>query len=158
MGSTFTVLLPMLAGVGDVEMAREPASPPPVGLGARKILVVDDNQDSAASLGMLLRLLGAEVHVVFNGPDALEAIGTYAPDVVLLDIGMPGMDGHEVARRLRRSPNGRQVKLIALTGWGQQKDRDRSKLAGFDHHLIKPADIHALETALTSIETRPAHS
>jgi len=89
--------------------------------------------------------------VVYSGPDALRVMETYQPDVVLLDIGMPGMDGHEVARRLRQTPRGRSLKLIALTGWGQEQDRLRSQLAGFDDHLIKPADVRALETLLDSL-------
>jgi PAS domain S-box-containing protein len=154
-GSTFVVELPLVASE-ELGMTSPPA--PSRLLSPRRILVVDDNQDAAASLGMLLKLLGAEVRVVYNGLDALEAIDAYRPEVVLLDIGMPGMDGHEVARRLRAKPNGREVTLIALTGWGQDKDRRSSQLAGFDHHLIKPADVGELETLLDSIESRPADS
>jgi CheY-like chemotaxis protein len=110
--------------------------------------VVDDNRDAAESLGMLLRLLGAEVHVVYDGPDALEALASYRPAVVLMDIGMPGMDGHEVAQRIREHPEYRDVTLIALTGWGQEEDRRRSQKAGFDFHLIKPPDVNALQTLL----------
>jgi PAS domain S-box-containing protein len=147
-GSEFVVRLPLVL---EVEAAAEaPVGSSATSFPSLRILVVDDNQDSAASLGMLLRLLGAEAHVVYSGPDALRVMETYQPDVVLLDIGMPGMDGHEVARRLRRTPQGRSVKLIALTGWGQEQDRLRSRLAGFDHHLIKPADVRALEALLDS--------
>ena len=123
-------------------------------LAPRRVLVVDDNRDAAETLGMLLKILGAEVRVVFNGPAALEAMRTFEPAVVLLDIGMPGMDGHEVARRIRQMPEYQHVTLIALTGWGQEGDRHNSKMAGFDHHLIKPADVGALETLLVSLEDR----
>ena len=116
------------------------------------MLVVDDNRDAAESLGMLLRLLGAEVQVVFDGPSALAILPEYRPAVVLLDLGMPGMDGLEVARRIRQQPEFRDLKLIALTGWGQAEDRHRSQSAGFDYHLIKPADVQALETLLGSIK------
>jgi CheY-like chemotaxis protein len=114
--------------------------------------VVDDNVDSATTLGMLLKFLGADVQVVHDGPAALAAIDKYRPDVVLLDIGMPGMDGYEVARRVREKPSFGRVTLIALTGWGQQDDRRRTHEAGFDHHLVKPADIATLQSLLISLD------
>jgi CheY-like chemotaxis protein/two-component sensor histidine kinase len=117
-------------------------------------LVVDDNRDAAESLGMLLTMLGATVHVSYSGADALKALATHRPSVVLLDIGMPEMDGYEVARRIRELPDFRDVTLIALTGWGQEKDRRRSRRAGFDFHLTKPANVDALETLLVSLEGR----
>jgi CheY-like chemotaxis protein len=117
-------------------------------------MVVDDNRDAAESLTMVLKLLGADACAVHNGPDALDALTTYKPDVVLLDIGMPGMDGHEVARRIRQRSEFRDVTLIALTGWGQEEDRRRSQAAGFDYHLIKPVDAGALQTLLASPEAR----
>jgi CheY-like chemotaxis protein len=153
-GSEFAVRLPLAA-------AGRPAGPPggharPAAvLAPRRILVVDDNRDAAESLGMLLKLLGADVHVAYDGPEALEVLATYKPAVVLLDIGMPGMDGHEVARRIRHHPEFRDVTLIALTGWGQEDDRRRSHSAGFDHHLIKPADVNALQTLLMSLDRHP---
>jgi CheY-like chemotaxis protein len=116
------------------------------------VLVVDDNQDAADSLATLLGLLGADARVVYSGPDALATLDAYRPGAVLLDIGMPGMDGHEVARRIRERPEHRGVTLIALTGWGQDADRRRSRMAGFDHHLIKPADLDALRSLLTSLD------
>jgi signal transduction histidine kinase/ActR/RegA family two-component response regulator len=147
-GSEFVVRLPLLHQI--VAPHREPVPSTAGSFPPLRILVVDDNQDSAASLGMLLRLLGADTHVVYSGADALRVVATYQPDAVLVDIGMPDMDGHEVARRLRESPKGRNMMLIALTGWGQEQDRLRSQLAGFDHHLIKPADVGALEALLDS--------
>jgi CheY-like chemotaxis protein len=96
--------------------------------------------------------LGGEVQVAHDGPAALEAIEKYRPDVVLLDIGMPGMDGFEVARRVRERDEFSRMTLIALTGWGQEEDRRRTREAGFDHHLVKPADIGALQSLLISLE------
>ena len=123
-----------------------------------RVLVVDDNRDAAKSLSMLLKLLGAEVQTVFSGPEALEAIAAHRPAVVLLDIGMPGMDGYEVARRIREQSELADVTLIALTGWGQEEDRRRTRAAGFNHHLIKPADVGDLEKLLLSLESQPGRS
>jgi CheY-like chemotaxis protein len=135
---------------------RRPDELPVAVLGARRVLVVDDNRDAAESLGMLLKVLGADVQIVFNGPDALAAIEAQKPVAVVLDIGMPGMDGHEVARRIRQRPEFQDVTLIALTGWGQEEDRSRSKSAGFDYHLIKPADVNSVQTLLMSLDVRPS--
>jgi CheY-like chemotaxis protein len=103
---------------------------------------------------MLLRLLGAEVRIFYNGADALDALPFFQPSIILLDIGMPELDGYEVARRIRAHPGFQNVTLIALTGWGQDEDRRRSQAAGFDYHLIKPADMKELETVLASVERR----
>jgi CheY-like chemotaxis protein len=97
---------------------------------------------------MLLNLMGSDVRVAHDGPAALEAMSSYQPAVVLLDIGMPGMDGYEVARRARRQPRLKDMTLIALTGWGQEEDRRRCREAGFDHHLVKPVDLEALQALL----------
>ena len=152
-GSEFVVRLPLAASPSPAGTA-DPAPRPSTVLAARRVLVVDDNRDAAESLGMLLRLLGADVRVVYNGPDALEALTVYRPSVVLLDIGMPNMDGHEVARQIRQRPEYQDVTLIALTGWGQEEDRRLSQSAGFNYHLIKPADAGALQTLLMSPEDR----
>ena len=152
-GSEFVVRLPLAAAGAPAEA---PAAPRVAGvLAPRRVLVVDDNRDSGESLGMLLQLLGADVRIVYDGPAALEAVGTYRPAVVLLDIGMPGMDGHEVARRIRQQPELEDVTLVALTGWGQEQDRRASRSAGFDYHLVKPADLPAIEALLKSLETGP---
>src|SRR5262245_56451467 len=123
-GSEFVVRLPLLDTQHSTQVPGKTVGPSTV-LQARRVLVVDDNRDAAESLGMLLKLLGVDVQVVCNGPDAVEAIATYQPSVVLLDIGMPGMNGYEVARRIRQEPKFREVILIALTGWGQEDDRRR---------------------------------
>ncbi len=154
-GSEFVVRLPLLAQVHDqaqVGQAGQPAlSPAPSGY---RLLVVDDNQDAADSLAMLLRLQGHEVRVAFSGVAALEMTKTYWPDMVFLDIGMPGMDGYEVARRLRLTPGLENVMLAALTGWGQQEDRRRTAEAGFDHHLVKPPEPAAVEGILAGFKHR----
>lgn len=153
-GSEFTVRLP-LAAAGHPADIPERKDRPLAALAARRVLVVDDNRDAAQSLGMLLKLFGADVRIALNGPDALAALATYKPTVVLLDIGMPGMDGYEVARRIRQQSDLPDVTLIALTGWGQEEDRRRSRAAGFDYHLIKPADVSALQTLLISLKGNP---
>jgi PAS domain S-box-containing protein len=147
-GSTFTMLLPVVV----------PSRPPPKlqdkekGAQApatmRRILVVDDEADVADSMAMLLKTCGHEVVTAYDGATAIEAARTHWPEVVLLDVGMPGMDGLEVARRLREVPELLGVRLIALTGWGQEADRRRSHAAGFDAHLVKPVDLRTLEALL----------
>jgi PAS domain S-box-containing protein len=119
-----------------------------------RILIVDDNRDAATSLCMLLRMLGNDVQTANDGPAALELVDSYAPTVVLLDIGMPGMDGYEVVRRARQLPACKDTVFIALTGWGQEEDRRRTREAGFDHHLLKPVNIGALKVLLTEVQGR----
>ena len=118
-------------------------------LAGQRVLVVDDNQDAADSLGMLLTLLGADVQVVHGGGEALEAMRHFKPGVVLLDLGMPHMDGLEVARRVREDPEMRSATLVALTGWGQREDRRRTGEAGFDYHVVTPADVRTLQSMLS---------
>ena len=120
----------------------------PSGRGSRRLLVVDDNVDAATTQAAVLRLLGHEVAVAFDGESALEKARVFQPEIVLLDLGMPGMDGFEVARQLRASQGGEAVKLVAQTGWGQEEDRRRTREAGFDAHLAKPVDVAALEQLL----------
>jgi signal transduction histidine kinase/DNA-binding response OmpR family regulator len=148
LGSEFTVRLPLAASQAAADV-REPDSTSE--LPPRRVLVVDDNHDAADSLGMILKLLGADVRVARDGPEALETLQDYDPEVVLLDIGMPGMDGYEVARRIRAQRRGPRPTIVALTGFGQEKDRRDAREAGFDHHLVKPAEIDALKALLTSL-------
>jgi CheY-like chemotaxis protein len=115
------------------------------------VLVVDDNHDSAESVGLLLETRGSEVRIAHDGPSALEVAREFHPEVALLDIGMPGMDGYEVARHIRSKYPERRTALVALTGWGQDKDRERAREAGFDRHLVKPAEIGALQALLSSL-------
>jgi CheY-like chemotaxis protein len=103
-------------------------------------LIADDNQDGAETLGMLLQLDSHEVHLAHDGAAAFAMAERLRPDVAVLDIGMPGLTGYEVAERIRAEVWGRQMLLIAVTGWGQQSDKEKAQLAGFDHHLTKPMD------------------
>jgi signal transduction histidine kinase/CheY-like chemotaxis protein len=145
-GSQFVVDLPVLAGAASKLVAGEA----PHRFPSRRILVVDDNRDAAETLGALLAALGATVSVAHSGRAALELLDTFHPDSVLLDIGMPEMDGYEVSRRIRAMANHADVLLIALTGWGQEGDYRRSRAAGFDHHLVKPPDMDKLREVLTA--------
>lgn len=150
-GSEFVVRLPASAAGLELEPQsggeRTGAAWP-----RRRILVVDDNVDAASALGrMLARLYGQEVQVAHDGPSALAAAQGYRPDVILLDIGLPGMDGYEVARRLRGRPEFGGTLIVALTGWGQESDRQRSKEAGFDRHLVKPVEPEDLQKLLAEV-------
>jgi len=142
-GSEFTVRLPMSPSeAGAVETAPEPSheGADPVHAPIRKVLVVDDNVDGAKVLARLLKASGHRVEVVHDGLHALEVARTSTPEVVLLDIGLPELDGYDVARRMRRLKGLEHVMLVALTGYGQEADRVRASAAGFDHHLVKPVD------------------
>jgi two-component system, sensor histidine kinase len=146
-GSEFVVELPLLSGrVAPADAVDAPAKRVP----PRRILLVDDNVDAADTLGLLLTALGATISVAHNGRAALAALDTFEPDTVLLDIGMPEMNGYEVARSIRSAPRHADVLLIALTGWGQQDDQRRSRAAGFDHHLVKPPNMEKLRDLLAS--------
>ena len=145
-GSEFVVRLPIM---------QPPDEPPPMSAGPRstaltgsRILVVDDNKDSADSLKMLLRLKGNDIRTAYDGLEAGEVAETFRPELVLLDIGLPKLNGYEVARRIRQRPWGRDVVLVALTGWGQDEDRRRSQEAGFNFHIVKPVELAALEELL----------
>jgi PAS domain S-box-containing protein len=146
-GSTFTVRLPALAE-GTLAPARSAEAA--VGNGPkRRVLVVDDNRDGAAALGLLLTIAGHEAHFAYDGFEAIEAAERVRPDVVLLDIGMPRLNGLEAARKIREQDWGREMTLVALTGWGQEDDRKKSKSAGFDHHMVKPLDYPTLAKLLS---------
>ena len=152
-GSEFLVRLPLVTQEGLEPGEMETDRQPPIVSGHR-LLVVDDNQDAALSLALLLRLQGHDVQVAHDGPTALQLAVASRPDLVFLDIGMPGMDGYEVARRLRRTPGLEKVVLAALTGWGQQEDRRRTAEAGFDHHLVKPPEPKVLDSLLSTLASR----
>jgi CheY-like chemotaxis protein len=142
-GSEFTVRLPLTTAPSQIVVPAEslPALPTP-----QRILVVDDNVDMAQSLGKLLQQAGHTITTVYDGPSALEAAREFKPNVILLDIGLPGLDGYRVAEALRREPAFSQVRLVAVSGYGQLEDRNRAKAAGFDHHLVKPVDFAELTT------------
>jgi PAS domain S-box-containing protein len=142
-GSEFIVRLPLTqTQAGEKMQKAEKTTTAKPGL---RVLVVDDNHDAAQVLCMLLQSIGVDVEAVDSGPAALATIPDYRPNVILMDIGMPYMDGHEVARRIRQQPEFNGIKLIAVTGWGQEKDRQRSKESGFDHHLTKPVSFQDLK-------------
>jgi len=143
-GSEFIVELPLLPD----PIAQGGAAADPQRLPPQRVLVVDDNRDAADMLAELLRLLGVTVEVANDGASALEAVASFRPDVILLDIGMPGMDGYAVAREVRVRPGGRAITIIALTGWGQEQDIAHARDAGFDHHLVKPPDLEKLRRIL----------
>jgi CheY-like chemotaxis protein len=152
-GSEFTLRLPLVpAPVSD----DSSATPQAASLNRTRVLVVDDNHDAGDSLGMILGALGADVRIARDGLEALEIFGIYRPSVVLLDIGMPGMNGYEVARAMRTQFPDNPAVLVALTGWGQDDDRARARAAGFDHHLVKPADIDVLQRLLATFESTDA--
>lgn len=149
-GSEFCVRLPLTQA--PPETTREGTGVVKTEAG-RRILVVDDVRDVADSLAMVLETSGADVRVAYDGPTALELFAAFEPDAVLMDLGMPEMDGYEAARRLRRLKGGENVTLVALTGWGQDEDRRRAEEAGFDKHLVKPVDVEALESLLAELRS-----
>jgi CheY-like chemotaxis protein/anti-sigma regulatory factor (Ser/Thr protein kinase) len=141
-GSTFTFFLPNAQAIGDGADGTAGAE------SGAAILVVDDNRDAANSLAEILRLMGCQVKVAYDGPSALELFRTQAPQAVLLDIGMPDMNGYEVLAALRALHGGEQVTIAALTGYGTDEDKQRALAAGFDEHLTKPLDFAALQAFL----------
>ena len=153
-GSEFVIRLPLVSderkqqdndGANSARSMTGTASP------EFRILVVDDNKDAAESLAKLLKILGNEVRVAHDGPSALEEATAFRPNAVLLDIGLPGMSGHDVARRMRQMAEVKDAVLIAQTGWGQDEDRRQSEEAGFDAHLVKPVDPGELRRLLTEL-------
>jgi len=149
-GSTFVVRLPVLGDMPKAAPRATPAAKERAAV-ARRMLVVDDNVDSAESLTMLLQVSGHETHTAHDGLEAVAAAERYRPEVVLLDIGLPSLNGYDAARRIREQPWGKDMVLIALTGWGQEADRRKSKDAGFDQHMVKPVDLDALMRLLASL-------
>lgn len=150
MGSEFIVRLPIdqdsdIPGRDGVE-SHEASN----GVSPRRVLVVDDNRDAADALSVLLTLHGHEVRTVFDGLEAVEAAASWEPEVILLDLGMPKLDGVEAARRIRARQSHRKVFLVALTGWSQEEDRRRTERAGFDAHLVKPVNIEQLSRLLAA--------
>jgi signal transduction histidine kinase/ActR/RegA family two-component response regulator len=154
-GSEFTVRLPALIETPAAEPAAPSASAENGTAHPLRILVVDDNRDAAASLSMLLQLVGNQLRTAHDGRDALHAAAEFLPDVMLLDIGLPLLNGYEVAQAIRATTWGKSMVLIATTGWGQPEDRSRSLEAGFDYHLVKPVDPNQLFQLLTSVEYSP---
>jgi PAS domain S-box-containing protein len=148
-GSSFTVTLPTLAeGAEEVAAAEAAAAVPRQ---ARRVLVVDDNVDAATSMAAMLELLGNEAHTAHDGVEAVRLAASVRPHVVLMDIGMPRLDGYAATRAIRSEPWGRDVAIVALTGWGQEADRTRSREAGCDAHLVKPVTLDSLQQVLAEL-------
>lgn len=149
-GSKFTVTLPEH---GERRSAMEPTAEVTLnGSGVkRRILVVDDNRDGAESLAMMLQLVGTEIAMAHDGDEAIEQAERFWPDLILMDVGMPHMDGLEATRRIREQTWGRRATIIALTGWGQDADRERSRAAGCDAHLVKPVNLSELEKVMEQL-------
>ncbi|HEV2845251.1 MAG TPA: response regulator, partial [Thermoanaerobaculia bacterium] len=149
LGSELRVRLPLLDSSAASGAAPQAPAGENAGADAARILLVEDNLDAAEALGELLRMWGHDVHIAHDGASALRTAQEVRPDVLLLDIGLPGMDGYEVARRLRATPGFEETRLIALTGYGQEADRQRASQAGFDHHLVKPVALERLREILS---------
>ena len=154
-GTEFTVRLPVST---QAPRAAPPAAAGPVRAAGRRVLIVDDSEDGAESLAMLLEFGGHETYKAHDGLAALEAVERLRPDAVLLDIGLPRLNGYEVCRRIRQASWGKRMTLVALTGWGQDEDRDRSRDAGFDAHMVKPVDFDALLALLAAVRPADAES
>jgi PAS domain S-box-containing protein len=151
-GSVFTVRMPVGAAEPQWQSLGAESQKPDVQTGLR-LLLVDDNRDAADSCAMLLELSGHQVQTAYTGQDALQRAEIFQPDAFLLDIGLPDMNGFELAKRIRSTVWGKNAVLVAVTGWGQEEDRTRAFAAGFDHHLIKPVAVPALEAVLQSVSS-----
>jgi two-component system CheB/CheR fusion protein len=149
-GSEFVLRLPLLVETAAARAAR-PAGGESASATPRRILIVDDNRDSAESLALLLGITGNQTHTAYDGLEAVEAAEKLKPDLVLLDIGLPKLNGYEACRRIREQAWSRGIKLVALTGWGQEEDRSRASDAGFDGYMVKPVDYAALKKLLASL-------
>jgi CheY-like chemotaxis protein len=147
-GSEFVVRLPIVMSPAEHQAAAD--QPKALSTSGRRIVIADDNRDSARSLARMLELMGSEAHVAYDGHQALEVAAAIRPDVIFLDIGMPNLNGYETARRIRNESWGKNVVLVALTGWGQEQDKRRSQDAGFDLHMVKPIDPATLDALLPS--------
>jgi PAS domain S-box-containing protein len=153
-GSEFTVRLPILAELPTAVPPPHMVEPPRIT--GRRILIVDDNVDAANSLAMLLKITGNETRTAFDGVSAIKVAESFRPDIILLDIGLPKINGYEVCRRIRGEPWGKDLMLVAMTGWGQEEDRRKTSEVGFDHHMVKPVAYAALVQLLGQRQSVPA--
>ena len=153
-GSTFTVRLPALESLARPINPATPENGAAAPTTRRRILVVDDSRDSAISLARLLKLLGNEVHTAHDGVAAIEAANEFRPEIILMDVGMPRLNGYEATRCIREQPWGQSIVIVALTGWGLDADRKMSKEAGCDGHLVKPVSLPDLEKLLAELIAR----
>jgi len=152
-GSEFVVRLPVMLSAAPHSSPTRTEAAPPTGVPLR-VLVVDDNVDAADSLADLLKASGHDVRTAYTGPTAVVEAIDYNPDVMLLDIGLPGLSGYEVAKRIRQQPAIKNAVLVAMTGYGQETDRQQSQEAGFDHHLTKPADFGKVKEILATVSKK----
>ncbi len=157
LGSEFTLRLPQFVA-GETATGASHQSPQVPAAATHRILVVDDNRDSAETMAMLLQIGGHTVRVAFDGPSALPAVREFQPDLVLLDLGLPGLTGYEVAKKVQEMTLAHRPMLVAMTGYGQQGDRQRTRAAGFDHHLVKPVDLEMLQQILLTVPQRAGTS
>jgi CheY-like chemotaxis protein len=149
-GSEFVVRLPIVveASVPEAPGREEKQFAPKSSL---RILIVDDNRDSADSLSMMLKIMGNDTRTAYDGEEAVAVANEFRPAVILLDIGLPRLNGYEACRRIREQTKGKELVIIAQTGWGQDEDRQRTHQAGFDHHMVKPVDPQALMSLLAEL-------
>ena len=138
-----------LAEEGGARSAPEEGRPSDAAAPPRRALVVDDNRDAADTLAIMLSLLGMETRCIYDPLQVEDTVAEFAPELVFMDVGMPGRSGYEVARALRATFDGKRLVLVAVTGWGQPEDRMRTAQAGFDHHLVKPPELHAIRDICT---------
>jgi CheY-like chemotaxis protein len=153
-GSAFTVRLPLLDGESAATADDMPEEPPTQPGSKRRILVVDDNRDAAVSMARMLKLMANDVHTAHSGREALSAAESFRPELILMDVGMPDVDGYDTTRRIREQPWGKHIAVYALTGWGQEADRLKSQEAGCNGHLVKPVNLRDLERVLSDLPSR----
>ncbi len=157
-GSEFTVRLPVLREAPEEERQEIRLQEEPVEGPGLRVLIVDDNKAAADMLCFAVGSMGHEVRTANDGEEAVRAAAEFLPDVVLMDLGMPKMTGYEAARHIRRQKPGENITMVALTGWGQEEDKRRTREAGFDHHLVKPAELSELEQLFAAIGQRTPRS
>ena len=153
-GSTFSVRLPARVDAADVPTAASALLGPAI---RRRVLVADDNVDAADTIALLLSTMGCDVHTVYGGEDAVRAADSFRPEIALIDLGMPDLDGWEVCRRIRAQTWGAGIRIVALTGWGRDDDRLHTEIAGFDEHVVKPADPDAVIRLVRDAPARQMH-
>jgi CheY-like chemotaxis protein len=155
-GSTFTVKFPVHNS--NNQLRTSAAGPRSVQSASYRVLVVDDNRDSANTLSMLLRMLGQEVKTAYDGLEAVQCADTFRPDLILMDVGMPRLNGYEATREIRRFTWGKNIRIVVLSGWGQEADRQLSQEAGCDDHLVKPVSLQDLQSVLNSLSTKAVNA
>jgi CheY-like chemotaxis protein len=153
-GSEFVVRLPVLAPSGHEPQPTAESEQPSGAPAERRIVVADDNEDSAFTMAMMLKIMGHDVRTAHDGFEAIKVAEAFRPELILLDIGMPILNGYDACRRIREQSWGKGVVMVALTGWGQDEDKRQSREAGFDHHLVKPIEPEALEKLLAALPAK----